>query len=96
MASRQSVFAGDANLRKTEWLAVKGEQNLVDVWESLGEPGSTRVTWQRDEYRARFDRVFVSGGITANSMTALGTAIVPGIGTTISDHIGLRVELSIA
>ena len=96
MASRPSVFAGDANLRKVEWLAVKDELNLVDVWESVGEPGSSRFTWQRDEYRARFDRVFVNRGVTPTSMEALGTAVLPGIGTTISDHIGLRVELSIA
>ena len=96
MASRPSVFAGDANLRKAEWLAVKDELDLVDVWESLGEPSSTRVTWQRDDFKARFDRVFVTSGMTANSMAALGTTVVPGIGTRISDHIGLLVELSIA
>ena len=87
------VFAGDANLRKDEWLGVRDEVTMRDVWEVLGEPPATRVTWRRGEYKARFDRVFIGPRITPRSMVALGTSLLPDRAIPISDHIGLLVEL---
>ncbi len=95
MAGQPSVFAGDANLRKAEWLGVKDELGVIDVWESLGEPASTRYTWQIDSYRARFDRVFVTPSIVATSMDPLGAAALPGVDCKISDHIALAVEFTL-
>ncbi len=90
------VFGGDANLRKAEWESARDVLGVVDAWEALGQLSSTRYTWQRDEYKARFDRVFVNNGWTPKSMAPLGSSELPGIGTTISDHIGLLVELDAA
>lgn len=88
-----SVFGGDANLRKAEWESTRHKLGIIDTWEALGALSSTRYTWQRDEYKARFDRVFTGGGITAKSMVPLGSSELPGLATTISDHVGLLVEL---
>jgi endonuclease/exonuclease/phosphatase family metal-dependent hydrolase len=90
-----SVFGGDANMRKAEWEAQRDKLGIVDTWEALGELSATRFTWQRDDYKARFDRVFTSPGFTAKSMGALGVDKLPGLDTTISDHIGLVVELAL-
>jgi endonuclease/exonuclease/phosphatase family metal-dependent hydrolase len=90
----RGVFAGDANLRKAEWEAVKDELAMTDAWEQVGSPATTRVTWRRDEYKARFDRVFVGPGVRARSMAPLGIAPLPGLDVEISDHIGLLVELA--
>lgn len=96
------VFAGDANLRKAEWLALRDSLAMTDAWEALGEPGDTRVTWRRniDEpggrdstFQARFDRVFLGPGLVVRSMRALGVEPLPGLGVPISDHVGLAVEL---
>jgi endonuclease/exonuclease/phosphatase family metal-dependent hydrolase len=90
-----SVFGGDANMRKAEWEAHRDKLGIVDAWEALGELSATRYTWQRDDYKARFDRVFTSPGFTARSMGALGVDKLSGLDTTISDHIGLVVELEL-
>jgi endonuclease/exonuclease/phosphatase family metal-dependent hydrolase len=90
-----SVFGGDANMRKAEWEAQRDKVGIVDTWEALGELSATRYTWQRDEYKARFDRVFTSPGFKARSMGALGVEKLPGLDATISDHIGLVVELEL-
>jgi endonuclease/exonuclease/phosphatase family metal-dependent hydrolase len=89
------VFGGDANLRKAEWLSVRDSVPMSDAWETLGEPAATRVTWRRDDYKARFDRVFVGPGLGAKSMRALGTEPLPLLNVPISDHIGLAVELTV-
>ena len=86
------VFGGDTNLRKAEWLDVRGDLSMTDAWEALGEPPSTRVTWRRDTYKARFDRVFLSAGFVARSMDPLGSDRLPVVDVPISDHIGLLVE----
>lgn len=90
-----SVFGGDTNLRKAEWESARNDLGIVDAWEVLGELSSSRVTWQRDEYKARFDRVFTGGAVIAKSMAPLGSSELPGLGTTISDHIGLLVEFTL-
>ncbi len=94
--SGRAVFAGDANLRKAEWNETKADLAIVDAWEELGEPSSTRVTWRRttngEEFKARFDRIFLAGGLRARTMAPLGAATPPGWRAPISDHIGLLVD----
>ena len=87
----RGVFAGDANLRKAEWEAVRDRVPMVDAWEELGRPNATRVTWQRNDYSARFDRVFVGRELRAIELRPVGQGVVPGLGMPISDHIGLSV-----
>ena len=90
------IFAGDANLRKAEWLSVRDKLPMADVWESLGEPSTTRYTWRQlvngEDYKARFDRVFLGPGLVASSISALGAEPLPVLGVSISDHLGLAVE----
>jgi endonuclease/exonuclease/phosphatase family metal-dependent hydrolase len=89
----RGVFAGDANLRKAEWTELKSRVTMRDAWEVLGEPKATRYTWRMDDYKARFDRVFVGENITPLRMTAYGEDPLPNLGMPISDHLGLVVEL---
>lgn len=84
-----AIFGGDTNLRKAEWEAMRKEIGITDVWERLGELASTRYTWRRDDYKARFDRVFVGPGFTPVALGPLGTEPLPGLDGPISDHIGL-------
>jgi endonuclease/exonuclease/phosphatase family metal-dependent hydrolase len=88
------VFAGDANLRKAEWVEVRTKMMMRDAWELLGEPDDTRYTWRHDDYKARFDRVFVGESVTPVSMVGYGKGDLPGRGMPISDHLGLLVELN--
>ena len=94
MIGGHGVFGGDANLRKAEWEGERDTIGMSDAWEALGELSATRYTWQRDEYKARFDRVFIGSGLKAHSMGALGVDKLPGLNVPISDHIGLAVEFS--
>ena len=87
------VFGGDANMRKAEWLAVKGAIPMHDAWETLGEPAATRDTWKRDDYKARFDRMWLGSRLTAKRMQPVGTNNVPGTDGPPSDHIGLLLDL---
>jgi endonuclease/exonuclease/phosphatase family metal-dependent hydrolase len=94
LLGERGVFGGDANLRKAEWVDAKQRLVMRDAWEVLGEPADTKVTWRRDDYKARFDRVFVSEAITPISMRAYGLEPLPVSKALISDHIGLLVELT--
>jgi endonuclease/exonuclease/phosphatase family metal-dependent hydrolase len=88
------VFAGDANLRKAEWDTIKDHVHMSDAWEALGRPADTRVTWVRDEYKARFDRVFFGAAVAPISMSGLGKDPLPGTGAAISDHFGLSFDFT--
>ncbi len=94
-ATSAAVFAGDANLRKAEWEAVQPNVSIRDAWEVLGRPADTRVTWVRDEYKARFDRVFVGSAVRPTAMHAYGRDPLPGSGTPISDHVGLAFDFTV-
>ena len=88
-----SVFAGDTNLRNTEWEAVAEWPEVTDAWEELGRPADLRDTWQMPGRRARFDRVWLGGAMKVVSMEAVGQ--VSGGRVPPSDHIGLLVEIEI-
>ncbi len=90
-----ALFAGDANLREAEWEAVRSDLQMRDAWELLGRPADTRVTWARDEYKARFDRVFVGSAVRPTTLRAYGRDPLPGTGALISDHVGLAVDFAL-
>jgi endonuclease/exonuclease/phosphatase family metal-dependent hydrolase len=91
--SERGVFAGDANLRKSEWADIRDRLAMRDAFEVLGEPPECKVTWRRDEYKARFDRVFITSVINPTSMHTYGIDPLLNSKVLISDHLGLLVEL---
>jgi endonuclease/exonuclease/phosphatase family metal-dependent hydrolase len=92
----RGVFGGDANFRKAEWLDMKESVAVVDAWEAVGEPATTRYTWFMETMKARFDRVWVGSGLRATAMKPVGDRTIAGIGSRPSDHIGLLVMLESA
>jgi len=90
LQDKPCIFAGDTNLRKSEWKTLKPE-NVGDAWESAGSPKKHKVTWKRDQYKARFDRVW-HHNLQIKSFETFGFEKVAGIGETPSDHFALRVE----
>ena len=87
------VFAGDTNLRNEEWEGLN-HANVIDAWQSVGSPKSHRMTWQQDQRKSRFDRVWAHKvGIKSFETFAKGN--VPTLGVRPSDHYGLRVELDV-
>ena len=90
----RGVFGGDANLRKNEWLDLKGSVDTVDAWEALGEPSATRYTWFMDTMRARFDRVWVGPAFRATNIVPVGNRAISSLGVRPSDHLGLLVTLA--
>jgi endonuclease/exonuclease/phosphatase family metal-dependent hydrolase len=91
----RGVFGGDTNMRKAEWLAAKESVEMIDAWEQLGEPASTRATWFLDNMKARFDRVWIGSELRATSMKPLGDKPLSELSTRPSDHNGLVVEIEI-
>jgi endonuclease/exonuclease/phosphatase (EEP) superfamily protein YafD len=91
-----ALFAGDTNLRTTEWEFAKERlTHVTDAWEQLGSAPELRRTWRTGARGARFDRVWLGPLCTAVSMTAIGTQSLPGLGTPPSDHVGLLTEFTI-
>jgi endonuclease/exonuclease/phosphatase family metal-dependent hydrolase len=83
-----AIFAGDTNLRVAEWESLDAE-GIVDAWEACGSPRAQRETWGR----ARYDRVWISGGLAVQEFRRIGVADVEAIGEPPSDHYGLRVSI---
>ena len=95
------VFAGDTNLRQSE---VPAAARRRDAWEMQGRPASCRYTWDLvrntncafpsgRKPRARYDRVFVEGGVV-QSFELVGEAPLDGGGCWPSDHFGILVGLA--
>ncbi|UJR83243.1 endonuclease/exonuclease/phosphatase family protein [Sandaracinus amylolyticus] len=90
-APEGAIFAGDTNLRESEWDVVASELGVRDVFLELGAPKSARVTWRPENDRRagfRFDRVWTAGAIDARSMRLRS---VPRA----SDHAGVEVSLGV-
>lgn len=83
------IFAGDTNLRKSEWLKLKPE-NIKDAWETTGSNKKHKTTWENKPYKSRFDRVW-SKGINIQSFETFGKEKITGINQCPSDHFGIRV-----
>lgn len=84
------VFAGDTNLRKKEWLDLKTDR-VSDAWESAGSAKRHKSTWFKEKYKARYDRVWINK-IKVNSFEVFGSAKIPTIKETPSDHHAIRVD----
>lgn len=88
-----SLFAGDVNLRDTEWEGRDGRVELEDAWENTGANAAHRWTWQDLPRRARFDRVWSTRGLHASQFETFGWE--PQAFGLASDHAAIRVSLRI-
>ena len=90
------IFAGDTNLRKSEWQNLKPSvvRSVKDAWVTTGSDKKHKTTWQMNQYKARYDRVWHHGLGNKNSIKSFevfGKEKVAGINQQSSDHLGLRV-----
>ena len=85
-----SIFAGDTNLRKTEWETVRTD-DISDAWLTVGAPKKHKITWQRDNYKSRYDRAWTRN-IHIKSFSTFGQNKDKNINQTPSDHYAIRVE----
>lgn len=84
------IFAGDTNLRNSEWEDLKPKQ-VKDAWETTGSAKKHKTTWQDTPYKARYDRVWHKN-LEIKKFELFGTEKVMGIDHTPSDHYGIRVN----
>lgn len=84
------VFAGDTNLRKSEWKSLSPD-NVIDAWETAGSIKKHKTTWQREKYKARYDRAWMKG-LNVNSFETFGSKNTGGINERPSDHFGIRID----
>lgn len=84
------IFAGDTNLRKSEWESLTPDK-VNDAWESVGSPKIHRFTWQREAYKARYDRIWTNK-IKINTFEVFGANKVPSIKEPSSDHRAIRLN----
>jgi endonuclease/exonuclease/phosphatase family metal-dependent hydrolase len=92
-SSTPIIFAGDTNLRQSEWESLENE-HVLDAWESSGSVKKYKTTWQRDKYKARYDRIWIKN-IKLSEFTVFGGNKVPSIKEASSDHRALRVSFEI-
>jgi len=90
VARGPAVFAGDTNLREAEWAQIQRDE-VADAWVEAGSPAADRPTWGR----ARYDRVWCTGGLRVTGFRRIGVANVPELGEPPSDHVGLRLSLEV-
>jgi len=83
------IFAGDTNLRNSEWESLKAN-NISDAWEATGANKRHQTTWQSPPYKARYDRIWHKD-LTIKKFETFGKNKVSEIDQTASDHFGLRV-----
>ena len=87
------VFAGDTNLRESEWESLE-PLNVKDAWESTGSLKKHKTTWQREKYKARYDRVW-SCNLDVTEFTTFGYNKIPSIKEPSSDHRAIRLSFSL-
>ncbi len=94
------IFAGDTNLRKSEWQNLEPEvvKSVKDAWETTGSAKKHKRTWQMNQYKARYDRVWqqvLGNENSIKSFTTFGKEKVAGINERSSDHLGLQIEFDL-
>ncbi|KAG1707730.1 tRNA U34 carboxymethyltransferase [Nymphon striatum] len=89
-ANEPCIFGGDTNLRKSEWEGLS-PINVSDAWERTGSSKKHRITWEQNQFKARYDRVWAQG-LNIKSFETIGTSHVPSIKERPSDHRGMKVE----
>lgn len=98
LMERSAIFAGDTNLREAEWSGLvdgnapgrAGHLPVKDAWVETGRPANHRFTWIAKDRKARFDRVFYSPDLAAETFETIGVHPVTELGELPSDHLGLR------
>ena len=86
------IFAGDTNLRDSEWgnLSAEETNDVNDAWITAGSIKKYKTTWQMKKYKVRYDRVW-SKNLKLKTFETFGKEKVAGIDQTASDHLGIRV-----
>lgn len=84
------IFAGDTNLRKAEWEMIN-QGYVNDAWEYTGSVKKQRITWKQDNYRARYDRVWVHD-VPVKSFEVFGKDYIKTINSRPSDHYAVRAS----
>jgi endonuclease/exonuclease/phosphatase family metal-dependent hydrolase len=85
------IFAGDTNLRTSEWENLEPEKlNVKDAWEETGSTKKNKITWQMDKYKARYDRIWHQG-LIIDKFETFGKEKIIEVKQRSSDHLGLRV-----
>jgi endonuclease/exonuclease/phosphatase family metal-dependent hydrolase len=87
------LFAGDTNLRKSEWKSLSSEA-VKDAWEAIGSPPEHKVTWKNEPYKARYDRIWIYK-LNVDTFETFGNNKVASINQPSSDHLGLRLNFSL-
>ena len=87
------IFAGDTNLRKSEWLSLTPDTTkaVEDAWITAGSPKKHKTTWKREPYKSRYDRAWLKD-LNLKNFSTFGKNKVTGIGEPCSDHLAIRVE----
>ena len=87
------IFAGDTNLRQSEWESLE-PLKVTDAWESTGSHKKHKTTWQREKYKARYDRVWANS-LKVTEFTTFGHNKIPSIKEPSSDHRAIRLSFDI-
>lgn len=89
-ADGPAIFAGDTNLRASEWRALARGVGFRDAFEVLGSPADARVTWRPEDAEVgfRFDRVWLAGPVEARELKVRERP-------TVSDHAAVEATLTI-
>ena len=91
------IFAGDTNLRESEWQSLESSlatKDVKDAWETTGSTKKHKTTWQMNQHKARYDRIWHQGLGSKNrikSFETFGKEKVAEINQRSSDHLGLRI-----
>ena len=88
--SGSCIFAGDTNLRKTEWDLIN-HAKVSDAWECCGSAKKHQTTWHLSNARTRFDRVWTHD-LQIKHFETFGKGFIQQINMRPSDHCGVRVE----
>ncbi len=83
------IFAGDTNLRKSEWERLK-PKDVSDAWETTGSIKKHRFTWKQNPYKARYDRIWTKD-LNVSKFETFGTRKIKAIDEYMSDHLAVRV-----
>ncbi len=87
------IFAGDTNLRQSEWESLK-TNSVIDAWESTGSLKKHKNTWQREKYKARYDRVWTKD-INTSTFSVFGGNKIPTVKEASSDHRAIRLTFEL-
>lgn len=103
--TERCILAGDYNMRQAEDSTVERlGGGLTDAWKACGADRDKKFTWDSHnntfhgldafKFTARFDRVYLRGGLCVDSFNLIGNVPVGGReGHYLSDHYGILVNV---